>query len=151
MYEIIPLQALSSQGKIHSKAALKKVPLDLQNHKIFWAKQPLNQHAIGQGWTPPPLRDSTPCRPERSPLCTILRYPCLVANPENFLKVPMAPKYTNFEGERAQKKKQFFGQNFPKKGLKTPFSARFFYSACGAESLAKTVFFSALWELGKSI
>ena len=24
-----------------------------------------------------PLRNSTPCRPKGSPLCTILRYPCL--------------------------------------------------------------------------
>ena len=40
------------------------------------------------------------------PLCTILRYPYLVTD-------PLAPKYTNFKGKRATKKR-CFGQNFPK-------------------------------------
>ena len=41
-----------------------------------------------------------------------------------FLKEPLAPMYTNFEGERAPKKTQFFGRKIPqsKKCLKTPFS-----------------------------
>ena len=49
-----------------------------------------------------------------SPLCTILRYPFLVMDPKNFLKVPLAPIYTNFEGERAPKKRKFLVKIFQK-------------------------------------
>ena len=35
-------------------------------------------------------------------------------DPKIFLKAPLAPIYTNFEGERASKKTQFFCQNFSK-------------------------------------
>ena len=89
----------------------------------------------GRGWTPfPPLRDSTHCRPKGSPLCTILRYPFLVMDPKIFLKAPM---YTYFEGGERAEKTQFFGQNFFKKCLKTPFLAFFQNFACGAENLSK--------------
>ena len=55
-----------------------------------------------------PIRDSTPCRPNGSPLCTILRYPFLVTD------LIIFPIFTTFErGVRAEKT-QFFGQNFPK-------------------------------------
>ena len=56
----------------------------------------------------PPLKDSTPCRPKGSPLCTILRYPNLVMNPKIFLK---APVYTYFEWGARAKKMQFFWSN----------------------------------------
>ena len=45
----------------------------------------------------------TPCRPKRSPLCTILRYPFLADGPEKIFE----------RGARAEIT-QFFGQNFPK-------------------------------------
>ena len=35
-------------------------------------------------------------------------------DPKIFLKAPLAPIYTNFEGERAPKKRDFFCQNFSK-------------------------------------
>ena len=51
--------------------------------------------------SPPPRRDSNPCRLKGSLLSTILRYPCLVKDPKNFVKAPI---YTNFEGgARAEK------------------------------------------------
>ena len=62
---------------------------------------------------PPPLRDSTPCRPNGSPLCTILRYPFLVTDPKKFLKAPL---YSNFEGE-ARAKKRIFWSKLSKKCL----------------------------------
>ena len=65
----------------------------------------------GKGRTPF-LRDSTSAHP-KVPLCTILRYQFLVTDPKKFVKGPLAPIYTNFEGARAEKT-QFFGQIFPK-------------------------------------
>ena len=52
-----------------------------------------------------PLKDSTPCRPKGSPLCTILRYPYFVTDPKNFVKAPLAPIYTYFKGGARAKKK----------------------------------------------
>ena len=68
----------------------------------------------GGGGCSSPFRDSTPCRPKMSPFCTILRYPYLVTDPKIFLKSPLAPIYTNFEGGVRAKKKKILGQKFPK-------------------------------------
>ena len=57
-----------------------------------------------------------PLPTQSDPLCTILRYPYLVTDPKSFLRAPLEPIYTNFEGgggARAEKA-QFFGQSFPK-------------------------------------
>ena len=51
-------------------------------------------------------------------------------DPKIFLKAPLAPIYTNFEGERAPKKTRFFCQNFSK----------------SAQNRGKTV----LWESSKN-
>ena len=59
-------------------------------------------------------------------------------DPKIFLKAPLAPIYTNFEGERAPKKTRFFCQNFSKSAQKRLFWQFFFQKfACGAENLAK--------------
>ena len=42
-------------------------------------------------------------------------------DPKMFLKAPLAPIYTNFEGERASKKPHFFCQNFSKSAQKRLF------------------------------
>ena len=47
---------------------------------------------------PPLLKDLTPYQPKGSHLCTILTYPYLATDPKIFLKAPLAPIYTNFEG-----------------------------------------------------
>ena len=60
------------------------------------------------------------CRPDESPLCTILRYLFLVTDPKTFLKAPSAPIYTNFEGGSRAKKRNFLVKIF-QKSLKTPF------------------------------
>ena len=49
---------------------------------------------------------------QRVSLCTILRYPYLLTDPKIFLKAPLAPLYTNCEGEARAENTQFFGQNF---------------------------------------
>ena len=73
------------------------------------------------------LRDSTPCRPQKSPLSIILKYPFLVTDPKNFLKqAPWAPKYISFEGGARAEKAQFFGQHF-QKVPKNAFFGLFFF------------------------
>ena len=64
-----------------------------------------------------PLRDSTHCRPKGSfgrPL--ILFQKSIFGRPtlKFFLKAPLASIYTNFEGERAPKKRDFFVKIFQK-------------------------------------
>ena len=62
-----------------------------------------------------------PLPTQSDPLCTILRYPYLVtADPKSFLRAPLEPIYTNFEGggggggERAPKKRNFLVKVFRK-------------------------------------
>ena len=62
----------------------------------------------------PPPQGFDPLPTQRVPLCTILRYPYLLTDPKNFLKAPLAPIYTNFEGGARAEKTQFFGRHFPK-------------------------------------
>ena len=58
-----------------------------------------------RGRTPPLPQEFDPLPTQRVPLCTILRYPYLVTDPKHFLKAPLAPIYTYFEGERVPKKR----------------------------------------------
>ena len=78
-------------------------------------KQPMQAPVQGRIWgggglrTPSPLRDSTPCRP---PFDTFSEIHYFFRNP---LEI-----YTNFEGERAPKKRDFFVkifQKLPKNGF----------------------------------
>ena len=71
---------------------------------------------------------------KRAPLCTILRYPFLMTDPKIFLNAPLAPMYTNFEGESAPKTRNFLVKIFQKLP-KNAFLDRCF-KKCG--SVAKT-------------
>ena len=62
----------------------------------------------------------------------------LATDPKIFLKAPLAPIYTNFEGGARAKKTQFFGQNFPKSPKNAFFGLFFQNFACGAKIFAKT-------------
>ena len=55
---------------------------------------------LAGGRTLPPLRDSNPCRPKGSPFDTFSEIHFSPTDPKSFLKAPLAPIYTNFEGER---------------------------------------------------
>ena len=58
-----------------------------------------------------------------------------LTDPKIFLKVPLAPKYTNFEGgARAEKKRDFLVRNFQK----VPQNAFFWRRFGCAENLTKT-------------
>ena len=88
----------------------------------------------GGGGRLSPLRDSTPCRPKGPPFDTFSDIYFWPTDPKIFLKEPLAQIYTNFEGERAPKKRDFFvkiSQKVPRK---------FF------QNRGKTV----LWESSKS-
>ena len=82
---------------------------------------------------PPPIRDSTPCRHKASSFCTILRYPFLVSDPKNFLKAPLTPIYTNFEGAA-----RFLVHIFQKVSKNACFWLFFQNYAIGAENLTET-------------
>ena len=72
--------------------------------------------AVGRTPPPPPptLRNSIPCRPKGSPLCTILRHPFLVTDAKIFLKAPLAPIYILIlRGDRAKKNSGLFFQVLP--------------------------------------
>ena len=62
----------------------------------------------------PPLRDSTPRRPKGSPFVTFSEIHFWPTDPKIFLKATSAPIYTNFKGERAPKKRDFFVKKCPK-------------------------------------
>ena len=75
----------------------------------------------GGGADVPLLRDSTPADPKVPPFDTFSEIHFWPTDPKIFLKAPLAPIYTSFEGERAPKKTRFFLSKFFKKCPKTAF------------------------------
>ena len=75
---------------------------------------------------PPPTQGFDPLPTQRVPLCTILRYPYLVTNRKIFLKAPLAPIYTNFEGGARAKKQRVFLVKILQKVPKNAFFGLFF-------------------------
>ena len=65
----------------------------------------------GGGRTPLPSGIRPPADPKGPPFDTFSEIP---TDPKIFLKAPLAPIYTNFEGERAPKKRYFFVKIFQK-------------------------------------
>ena len=86
------------------------------------------------GRTPPlPSGIRPPADPKGPPFDTFSEIPFWPTDPKSFLKAPLAPIYTNFEGERAPKKTLFFCQQFSKSAQKRLFFLLFFQKfACGA-------------------
>ena len=74
------------------------------------------------GGRPPPFSGiRPPADPKGPPFDTFSEIHFWPTDPKFFLKAPLAPIYTNFEGERAPKKRDFFCQNFPKSAQKRLF------------------------------
>ena len=86
---------------------------------------------------PPPSGIQPPADPKGPPFDTFSEIHFCPTDPKIFLKAPLAPIYSNFEGERAPKKTRFFCQNFSKSAQKRLFLLFFQKFACGAEHLAK--------------
>ena len=78
-----------------------------------------------------------PADPKGPPFDTFSEIHFCPTDPKIFLKAPLAPIYTNFEGERAPKKTRFFCQNLSKSAQKRLFWLFFQKFACGAENFAK--------------
>ena len=76
----------------------------------------------GGGRTPPsPSGIRPPADPKGPPFDTFSEIHFWPTDPKIFLKAPLAPICTNFEGERAPKKKRFFCQSFSKSAQKRLF------------------------------
>ena len=68
----------------------------------------------GGGADAPPSGIRPPADPKGPPFDTFSEIHFWRTDPKIFLKAPLAPIYTNFEGERAPKKTKFFVKNFQK-------------------------------------
>ena len=75
------------------------------------------------GGRPSPSGIRPPADPKGPPFDTFSEIPFWPTDPKIFLKAPLAPIYTNFEGERAPKKRYFFVKIFQK----VPKNGFFFY------------------------
>ena len=69
---------------------------------------------LGGGGGRPPSGIRPPADPKGLPFDTFSEIHFWPTDPKIFLKAPLAPIYTNFEGERAPKKTRFFVKNFQK-------------------------------------
>ena len=77
--------------------------------------------AGGGGRTPPLSGIRPPADPKGPPFDTFSEIHFWPTDPKIFLKAPLAPIHTNFEGERAPKKTRIFCQNFSKSAQKRLF------------------------------
>ena len=77
----------------------------------------------GGGGGRPPLFSGIrpPADPKGPPFNTFSEIHFCPTDPKIFLKAPLTPMYTNFEGERAPKKTRFFCQHFSKSAQKRLF------------------------------
>ena len=65
-----------------------------------------------------PLRDSTPSDPKGPPFGTYEEIHFGPTDPKIFLKAPLAPIYSNFEGRAGAEKNAIFWSKFSKMSLK---------------------------------
>ena len=112
--------------------------------RSYTRAQRWNYRVIGD---PKDLRGmGDPCRPKGSPLCTTLRYPCLVTDPKNFLKALLAPIYPNFEERARAKKKRDFLVKTSKNCQKSPFLAYLFKILPAAQKICQNTAIFVLRE-----
>ena len=100
---------------------------------------------------PPPSGIRPPADPKGTPFDTFSEIHFWRTDPKIFLKAPSAPIYTNFEGERAPKKRNFLPKFFkkcPKTAFLTVFSKICLRRRKFCQNKGKN---SALGELEKSI
>ena len=88
----------------------------------------------------PPPQGFDPLPNQRVPLCTISKYPFLMMDPKIFLKVPLAPICTNFEGE----------VKIFQKLLKNAFLASFWKFLPAAQKIWPKQGFLVLWDSSKN-
>ena len=81
----------------------------------MWAGADLGEAGGGGGRTPPSSGIRPPADPKGPPFDTFSEIHFCPTDPKIFLKAPLAPIYTNLEGERAPKKNEIFLSKFFKK------------------------------------
>ena len=90
-----------------------------------------------------------PADPKGPPFDTFSEIPFSPTEPKIFLKAPSAPIYTNFEGERAPKKRYFLSKFF-KKCPKTAFLTVFSKICLRRRKLCQNRGKTVLWEISKN-
>ena len=91
-----------------------------------------------------------PADPKGPPFDTFSEIHFWPTDPKIFLKAPLAPMYTNFEGERAPKKNAIFLSNFFKKCPKTDFLTVFSKICLRRTKFSQNRVKTALWESSKN-
>ena len=99
---------------------IKKTAHARNTHSLEFKKISITRRGgfRGGGRPPPPPSGIRPPADPKGPILILFQKSiCGRPTPKIFLKAPLAPIYTNFEGERAKKTK-FFCQNFSKSAQK---------------------------------
>ena len=104
---------------------------------------------LGGGGRPFPSGIRPPADPKGPPFDTFSEIPFWPTDPKIFLKAPLAPIYTNFEGERAPKKRYFLSKFF-KKCPKTAFLTFFSKNCLRRRKLCQNRGKTVLWESSKN-
>ena len=112
--------------------------LAVDDKQTVWTGADLEGGGGGGKRTPPLPHGFDPLPTQRVPPL-ILFQKSIFGRPtlKFFLKAPLAPIYSNFEGERAPKKTRFFCNIFSKSAQKRLFWLFFQKFACGPENFAK--------------
>ena len=104
----------------------------------------------GRGADAPSSGIRPPADPKGPPFDTFSDIHFWRIDPKIFLKAPLAPIYTNFEGERAPKKTQFFCQNFSKSAQKRLFLTVFSKICLRRRKFCQNRRKTVLWESSKN-
>ena len=101
--------------------AINRSSYSLTNMKDMCSYTGADLGGRGGGRPPPPSGIRPPADPKGPPFDTFSEIHFWRTDPKIFLKAPLAPIYTNFEGERAPKKTKFFCKNVSKSAQKRLF------------------------------
>ena len=104
----------------------------------------------GVSGRPPPSGIRPPADPKGPPFDTFSEIHFWRTDPKIFLKAPLAPIYTNFEGERAPKKNAIFLSKFFKKCPKTAFLTVFSKICLRRRKFCQNRRKTVLWESSKN-
>ena len=127
--------ASGSKNSDHKK--FYKIFFYLKSVPLFASEAVLGEGA-GFVWTlPPPSKIRPPADPKGPPFVLFWDIHFWLTDPKTFLKAPLAPSYTNFEGSarrKIRKTRNFLVEIF-QKAPKTSFLACFFKSLLAAQKI----------------
>ena len=111
----------------------------------------ISEGARGRTPPPPPSGIRLPADSKGPPFDTFSEIHFWPTDPKIFLKAPLTPLYTNFEGECAPKKTRFFCQNFSKSAQKRLFFTVFSKICLRRRKFCKNRGKTVLWESSKNL